>query len=118
MPISKRDYPIIQGVILVFSGAYVLVNLLVDLSYTFLDPRIRYCMATAVTDRMADGARRRDAPARTRLRRFVAAQPDHLLGGGVILAVIVLLALAGAARSPATRSRCTPVAPAARALGR
>lgn len=40
--ISKRDYPIIQGVILMFSAAYVLINLLVDLSYTFLDPRIRY----------------------------------------------------------------------------
>ena len=32
--ISKRDYPIIQGVILIFSGVYVLVNLLVDLTYT------------------------------------------------------------------------------------
>jgi len=40
--ISKRDYPIIQGVILLFSGVYVIVNLLVDLSYTLLDPRIRY----------------------------------------------------------------------------
>jgi peptide/nickel transport system permease protein len=40
--ILRRDYPIIQGVILVFSAAYVLVNLLVDLSYTLLDPRIRY----------------------------------------------------------------------------
>jgi len=40
--ISKRDYPIIQGVILIFSGVYVLVNLAVDLSYTLLDPRIRY----------------------------------------------------------------------------
>lgn len=40
--ISKRDYPIIQGVILLFSAGYVLINLLVDLSYTFLDPRIRY----------------------------------------------------------------------------
>ena len=40
--ISKRDYPIIQGVILLFSGAYVVVNLMVDLAYTFLDPRIRY----------------------------------------------------------------------------
>jgi peptide/nickel transport system permease protein len=29
-------------VILLFSAAYVLINLLVDLSYTFLDPRIRY----------------------------------------------------------------------------
>lgn len=40
--ISKRDYPIIQGVILIFSGIYVLVNLIIDLTYTVLDPRIRY----------------------------------------------------------------------------
>jgi peptide/nickel transport system permease protein len=40
--ILRRDYPIIQGIILVFSAAYVVVNLLVDLSYAFLDPRIRY----------------------------------------------------------------------------
>ncbi len=39
--IARRDYPIIQGVIMVFSGVYVLVNLLVDLSYTQFDPRIR-----------------------------------------------------------------------------
>jgi peptide/nickel transport system permease protein len=37
-----RDYPTIQGVILVFSALYVLVNLLIDLAYTVLDPRIRY----------------------------------------------------------------------------
>lgn len=40
--ILRRDYPIIQGVILIFSGAYVLINLAVDLSYMFFDPRIRY----------------------------------------------------------------------------
>jgi peptide/nickel transport system permease protein len=40
--ILRRDYPIIQGVILMFSGVYVLINLIVDLSYTLLDPRIRY----------------------------------------------------------------------------
>ena len=40
--ILKRDYPIIQGMVLLFSGIYVLINLLVDLSYTVLDPRIRY----------------------------------------------------------------------------
>ena len=40
--ILHRDYPVIQGIILVFSGIYVLINLLVDLTYTFLDPRIRY----------------------------------------------------------------------------
>ncbi|MBL8671408.1 MAG: ABC transporter permease [Alphaproteobacteria bacterium] len=40
--ISRRDYPIIQGVIILFSGVYVLLNLLVDLSYALFDPRIRY----------------------------------------------------------------------------
>ena len=40
--ILRRDYPIIQGVILVFSAAYVMINLMIDVAYTFLDPRIRY----------------------------------------------------------------------------
>jgi peptide/nickel transport system permease protein len=40
--IGRRDYPIIQGVILVFSALYVVLNLLTDLSYTLIDPRIRY----------------------------------------------------------------------------
>ena len=40
--VLARDFPTIQGVILFFSFVYVLVNLLVDLSYVVLDPRIRY----------------------------------------------------------------------------
>ncbi len=40
--ILKRDYPIIQGLIILFAGAKVLVNLMIDISYTFFDPRIRY----------------------------------------------------------------------------
>jgi peptide/nickel transport system permease protein len=40
--ILRRDYPVIQGVILLVSGAYVLINLVVDLLYVVLDPRIRY----------------------------------------------------------------------------
>jgi peptide/nickel transport system permease protein len=40
--VLARDFPIVQGVILLFSVAYVLINLLVDLSYLFFDPRIRY----------------------------------------------------------------------------
>jgi len=40
--VLARDFPTIQGVILFFSFIYVLVNLLIDLSYVFLDPRIRY----------------------------------------------------------------------------
>ncbi|SEE00917.1 peptide/nickel transport system permease protein [Rhizobiales bacterium GAS188] len=40
--ILRRDYPVIQGVVLLFSFAYVIVNLGIDLLYTLLDPRIRY----------------------------------------------------------------------------
>ena len=40
--VLARDYPTVQAVILLFSVVYVLINLVVDLSYTFLDPRIRY----------------------------------------------------------------------------
>ena len=40
--ILRRDYPVIQGVILLFSFTYVLVNLVIDLLYTLFDPRIRY----------------------------------------------------------------------------
>jgi peptide/nickel transport system permease protein len=40
--VLARDYPTVQAVILLFSAVYVLINLVVDLTYTFLDPRIRY----------------------------------------------------------------------------
>ncbi|MCC7282601.1 MAG: ABC transporter permease [Acetobacteraceae bacterium] len=40
--ILRRDYPVIQGVVLLFSFVYVLLNLLVDLLYIVFDPRIRY----------------------------------------------------------------------------
>jgi peptide/nickel transport system permease protein len=40
--VLARDFPTIQGVILFFSFIYVAINLLIDLSYVFLDPRIRY----------------------------------------------------------------------------
>ena len=40
--IVRRDYPVIQGIVLLFSLVYVLVNLAVDVLYTLLDPRIRY----------------------------------------------------------------------------
>ena len=40
--VLARDFPTIQGLILFFSFVYVFVNLLIDLSYVFLDPRIRY----------------------------------------------------------------------------
>jgi len=40
--VLARDFPTIQGVILLFSFVYVLINLAVDLSYVLFDPRIRY----------------------------------------------------------------------------
>ena len=38
--ILRRDYPVIQGVVLLFSFVYVLVNLLIDILYTLIDPRL------------------------------------------------------------------------------
>lgn len=40
--IVQRDYPVLQAVVLIVTALFVLVNLLVDLFYVFLDPRIRY----------------------------------------------------------------------------
>jgi peptide/nickel transport system permease protein len=40
--VYQRDYPVVQGAVMVFAATFVLVNLLVDLLYTYLDPRIRY----------------------------------------------------------------------------
>ena len=40
--ILSRDYPVIQGVLLIFSATYVIINLIVDLLYVVIDPRIRY----------------------------------------------------------------------------
>jgi peptide/nickel transport system permease protein len=40
--VLSRDYPVIQGIILMSSGVYLMINLIVDISYKFLDPRIEY----------------------------------------------------------------------------
>jgi len=40
--VLSRDFPLIQGVTLFFSTVYVLINLVIDISYSFFDPRIRY----------------------------------------------------------------------------
>jgi peptide/nickel transport system permease protein len=40
--VLRRDYPVIQGIVLIVATAYVLINLLVDVVYTVVDPRIRY----------------------------------------------------------------------------
>lgn len=40
--VQRHDYPVIQSVLLISAGVYVLINLLIDLSYRFFDPRIKY----------------------------------------------------------------------------
>ena len=40
--IVARDLPVVQSLVLIFALAYVLINLIVDVSYAWLDPRIRY----------------------------------------------------------------------------
>jgi len=40
--ISKRDYPVVQGTIILISSLYVVINLLIDIMYALIDPRIRY----------------------------------------------------------------------------
>ena len=40
--VLARDFPTIQAIILLFSFVYVMINLIIDVSYTLLDPRIRY----------------------------------------------------------------------------
>jgi peptide/nickel transport system permease protein len=40
--VSRRDYPVVQGAVLVIAGVYMVVNLLVDLSYLLIDPRVKY----------------------------------------------------------------------------
>jgi ABC-type dipeptide/oligopeptide/nickel transport system permease component len=40
--VTNRDYPVIMGTILLYAVVLVLANLMVDLTYAFLDPRIRY----------------------------------------------------------------------------
>jgi peptide/nickel transport system permease protein len=39
--VLRRDYPVIQGVILIIAVLYMIINLLIDFSYSYLDPRIR-----------------------------------------------------------------------------
>ena len=40
--VLRRDYPVIQGVILVIVLVYLVINLMVDILYTYLDPRVKY----------------------------------------------------------------------------
>ena len=39
--VTRRDYPVVQGIVLIIAGLYVVINLLVDILYAYLDPRLR-----------------------------------------------------------------------------
>jgi ABC-type dipeptide/oligopeptide/nickel transport system permease component len=40
--VAHRDYPVVQALVFVIAASFVIVNLLVDLAYAWVDPRIRY----------------------------------------------------------------------------
>ncbi len=88
--VTQRDYPVIQGVILVSSFAYVAVNLLIDLSYGLFDPRIR---TTSMTDVSIPAATTGWSDALRRARRFTLRNLTILIGG-TLLVVLVTVSLA------------------------
>ena len=89
--ILRRDYPIIQGIILIFSAAYVLVNLLVDLSYTLSRPahpvlrRGAMTVAPSRSSPLADRAAARRSAARW---RYVRRHPTIVVGGVLLLVMM------------------------------
>ena len=89
--IARRDYPIIQGVIMLFSGVYVLVNLAVDLSYTLLrsaDPLLTWRARPTASPRPA-------RPGRAAFGVFARRNPTIVLGG----AMLVFMAVRGPGRA-------------------
>jgi peptide/nickel transport system permease protein len=40
--VLRRDYPVIQGALLVIAGVYVIINFIIDVLYIFVDPRVRH----------------------------------------------------------------------------
>jgi peptide/nickel transport system permease protein len=40
--VLRRDYPVIQGALLVIAGVYVIINFVIDVLYVFVDPRVRH----------------------------------------------------------------------------
>ena len=91
--VLARDYPTVQAVILLFSLAYVLINLLVDVAYTLLDPRIRYCLMDTLTDSATVDAVAAPPLLAGAASRRLLRNPGVIVGAA-ILAVILLLGLA------------------------
>ena len=68
--VSSRDYPVITGVFLIIGVSVVMINLLVDLSYGWLDPRVREPLMADIIERGVAVARR-GAPAEPLSRLFI-----------------------------------------------
>jgi ABC-type dipeptide/oligopeptide/nickel transport system permease component len=45
--IGGKDYPVVQGVVLAIAAIYILINIVVDVSYAYIDPRVRSALAKA-----------------------------------------------------------------------
>ena len=93
--VFQRDYPVIQAVVLVTATAYIVINLLVDLLYSLIDPRIRVSGEASVTVRR----RRRRRPRRRRLLRRLRRSPLAMTGF-VVLCLAVLAAVLAPVLAP------------------
>src|SRR5204862_269238 len=89
--ILRRDYPMIQGVILIFSAVYVLINLAVDLSYALFDPRIRYeapDMSATTLAAPSIAAPKSMSPTWRRFRDAFRRHPTALVGGAILVCMV------------------------------
>ncbi len=80
--IQGRDFPVVQGCVLLISFSYVFVNLITDLTYGFLDPRIQYTVKRfSFWEIMLQGARS--------LRSFARWFPGNIVSIGVIALIVI-----------------------------
>ncbi len=80
--IQGRDYPVVQGCVLLISFCYVFVNLLTDVIYSILDPRIQYEVKPVAWHGVLAGAR-------TRIRKFAGGFPWNIITViGIVLGII------------------------------
>ena len=90
--VQKRDIPLIQGTTLVFACFVVLVNLVIDVIYALIDPRIRFTQGGLVS---APGG-----AVRAERFRHVAAAPGLVIIAVLIMAVVVVCAIFGSGIAP------------------
>ncbi len=99
--ILRRDYPIIQGVILLFSGAYVLVNLAVDMSYMYL----RSAHSLLMTAIAIDALPKSESPTWRRFRESFRRHPTAIVGRRRAAAHDIDRDIRAVARHASTRRR-------------